>query len=132
MTLLWATACTASMSTGTPRRRTPAPGGGVRATRHQHPVARRRGRRQPHETSAVRDLWQGIELVFKERLHHEHWSLVFESVNKADKATYDSGDFTSVGFDACVERLRGICGVDIAPRDFAALKSLQKKRGRLE
>jgi len=81
---------------------------------------------------AVRDLWQGVELVLKERLHREHWSLVFEHLNKANVADYKVGDFVSVSFDSCVERLRGVCGIQIAKAEVDELKRFQKMRNRLE
>jgi len=48
---------------------------------------------------AVLHLFAGIELVLKERLRREHWSLIFEKTDKANKLSLDKGDFVSVNFN---------------------------------
>lgn len=81
---------------------------------------------------AVLHLASGVELVLKERLHREHWALIFENSDKADKDAYNAGDFESVKFESCVKRLKGACKVILAEPDLVSLRSLRDKRNRLE
>ena len=67
---------------------------------------------------AVEHLWRGIELLFKQRLVDEHWSLIYENISYSDPAEDPrrSGGFslTSISFLDMEERLYAICGVDIS------------------
>lgn len=74
----------------------------------------------------------GVELVLKERLRLEHWSLIFADSDKANKERFESGDFVSVGFPQLVNRLSSICGVELDDKDKRVLESLRKMRNRLE
>jgi len=40
---------------------------------------------------AVLHLCSGIELVLKERLQREHWSLIFEKLDSANQKDYEAG-----------------------------------------
>ncbi len=40
---------------------------------------------------ALLHLCASIELIFKERLRQEHWSLVFKEISKANRTAYDAG-----------------------------------------
>lgn len=81
---------------------------------------------------AVLHLSAGLELLLKDRLQREHWSLVFENLDSASRESYEEGDFRSVGLKECIKRLDGICSVEISERDQTAIRSLKKKRNRLE
>lgn len=81
---------------------------------------------------AVLHLASGIELVLKERLRREHWTLVFEKMDKANKAAYASGDFKGVSLEDCLSRLSGVCGVSLPRENKAALERLKDKRNRAE
>jgi ribosomal protein L32 len=81
---------------------------------------------------ALLHLCSGIELIFKERLRQEHWSLVFKDVNKADKQAYEAGDFPSVTFQEAQDRLTGICGIEISDKQHRQLKNLRDRRNQLE
>lgn len=81
---------------------------------------------------AILHLHSGIELILKERLRREHWSLVFEKVEEAKKEKYTNGDFMSVQWRTCLGRLKGICEVDISEVALRTLEELKKKRNRLE
>lgn len=81
---------------------------------------------------AVLHLASGIDLVLKERLRREHWTLVFEKTEKANKAAYASGDFKSVSMEDCLSRLSGVCGIGLPEKNSAALKRLKDKRNRAE
>jgi len=81
---------------------------------------------------AILHLSAGVELVLKERLKKEHWSLVFENVEKANRQSYESGEFQSVNVITCIDRLNGICGLSFRPEHKEALTHLRKKRNKLE
>lgn len=81
---------------------------------------------------AILHLHSGIELILKECLRREHWSLVFEKVEDANKEKYESGDFISVQWKTCLTRLKGICEIEISNENLRTLEELRKKRNRLE
>lgn len=74
----------------------------------------------------------GIELILKERLLREHWTLVFEKPEQASKADYDSGNFTSASFSSCIKRLTEICDIHINEKDKHHLRQFRDKRNRIE
>jgi len=81
---------------------------------------------------AVIHLSAGVELILKERLRLEHWSLIFADSDKATKERFESGDFVSVGFPQLVNRLSSICGVEFDDKDKRVLESLRKMRNCFE
>lgn len=81
---------------------------------------------------AVLHLCAGIDLVLKERLRQEHWSLVFQDIGKANKQDYETGSFISVNSKECVVRLKGVCGISIGDGHTKAIDALRQKRNRLE
>jgi hypothetical protein len=81
---------------------------------------------------AVLHLSAGVELILKDRLRREHWSLVFDNIDKADLETYSSGDFTSVSLKTSIQRLIKICDIDIDSDKQRSLFNLRKSRNRLE
>lgn len=62
---------------------------------------------------SILHLSSGLELLFKERLRLEHWSLIFDDINKANRNRLKSGDFKSVTSDVAQTRLKEICEVEI-------------------
>lgn len=81
---------------------------------------------------AVLHLCSGIELVLKERLRIEHWTLVFEEPKGASKEAYETGNFSSASFKSCITRLKTICGVSISDKQERRLLAFRDKRNRLE
>jgi hypothetical protein len=81
---------------------------------------------------ALLHLCSSIEVLFKVRLHQEHWSLVFANVNKADNDAQDAGEFDSVTFHDLIDRLIKICKVDISEEQRRQLINLRKRRNRME
>lgn len=81
---------------------------------------------------AILHLSSGIELILKERLRREHWTLLFNKVEKASLQDYKNGKFTSANFDDCIDRLINICEVDINQQIRKNLNSLRDKRNRFE
>ena len=55
---------------------------------------------------SVLHLYSGIQLLLKERLKQEDWTLIFKDLNKANREKFESKNFESAGFDDLIERLR--------------------------
>lgn len=77
-------------------------------------------------------LHAGVELILKARLENEHWSLVFQDLKKTDWSSYLSSDFISVSGEECLNRLHNICRIQFSNSHLAAIRSLRKKRNKLE
>lgn len=81
---------------------------------------------------AVLHLSAGVELILKDRLRREHWSLVFDDIDKADLEKYSLGDFFGVNLKTSIQRLIKVCGVEIKTGDQQLLSNLKMSRNRLE
>ena len=57
-----------------------------------------------------------IELFLKARLMREHWSLLLDKPDQADKTAFFRGDAKTVSPDQTIERLRRIALVSIPQR----------------
>ena len=55
---------------------------------------------------SVLHIYSGIELLLKERLKREHWSLIFQDINNANLTKLEKGNFVSVYHDELVKRLK--------------------------
>ncbi len=74
----------------------------------------------------------GIEILLKERLRREHWTLIFEKPEGATRAALQSGDFKSVGLDSSLNRLRDICGLSLPAGFSGDMSALRKVRNKIE
>lgn len=74
----------------------------------------------------------GVELILKERLRREHWSLLFRDPGDAEFEAFRAGTFQSVAFEPCIERLQRVCLVDLEHKEKTYLLNLRDKRNRLE
>lgn len=81
---------------------------------------------------SILHLSAGIELILKERLRNEHWTLIFENTNSANTSDLASGNFQSVNLENALIRLENICGVIIADKDKQYLRELRKRRNKIE
>ena len=63
-----------------------------------------------------------VELLFKARLVHEHWALLFQDLSLATRESLLSGRFRSVDFDTAVGRLARIADVEINQSALRQLK----------
>lgn len=51
---------------------------------------------------ALLHLSSGIELVFKSRLNIEHWTYIFEDMNKASKKSYKDGSLKTADSNTAI------------------------------
>lgn len=73
----------------------------------------------------------GVELLLKSRLVREHWSLVFENVDKANLKALRDGSLNSVGAARSLERLTEACRVALSKRAIEAIKGLWDYRNQV-
>jgi hypothetical protein len=74
----------------------------------------------------------GVELILKERLRKEHWTLIFENINNANSVDLSSGDFQSVNLESSILRLENVCEIEISDKDKKYLRELKKRRNKIE
>ncbi len=74
----------------------------------------------------------GVELILKERLRQEHWTLIFDNPNSANELDMLSGDFQSVSLETSLLRLENVCKIQFTDRERSSLKELKKKRNKIE
>jgi hypothetical protein len=80
---------------------------------------------------AALNLWSALELLLKAILETEHWSLLFEDVNKASKKKLCGGDFQTVRFETTIERIKGIAGISLGDRELKYLRQIREIRNRI-
>lgn len=80
---------------------------------------------------AALHLWSALELLLKALLETEHWSLLFEDVDKASRKKLREGDFQTVRFDTALQRIGGIVGISIREKDLRYLRQLRDLRNRM-
>lgn len=80
----------------------------------------------------VLHLSAGVDLILKYRLSQEHWSLLFQDIDKAMISLLSSGDFKSVDSLTCIKRLENTCNVQIDKNFKNRIKSLRELRNKME
>lgn len=80
---------------------------------------------------SVIHFFNAIELFLKARLLREHWALVVSKTEKANLEAFRKGDFQSVRFDECVNRIRSIANEPIAAYEEESFKQLRDHRNKL-
>jgi hypothetical protein len=76
---------------------------------------------------SVLHLYSGIELLLKEKLRQEHWSLIFQDISGASSKKFESGDFVSVYHDDLVKRLQNISKIAINDEPIKRLRDLRNR-----
>ncbi|UNU25707.1 hypothetical protein [Microcoleus vaginatus] len=77
---------------------------------------------------SVLHLYAGIQLLLKERLKQEHWSLIFQKTEEATPEKLVTGDFSSVYYDELIKRLKKIIpNFNFNEEPIKNLKSLRNK-----
>ena len=77
-------------------------------------------------------LLSGIELVMKARLFIENWTYIFSKMDLADRHKLASGDFISIEYSKCIERLERLCDISISDDDKETFEYLRQSRNRVE
>lgn len=80
---------------------------------------------------ALLNLASAIELMMKAVLEKEHWCLLFEDINKANKDILNKGDLKSVNFETATERIKSIVGIKLSPNEERYLQKIRQKRNRI-
>jgi len=75
---------------------------------------------------SVLHLYSGIELLLKEKLKQEHWSLIFQDISSANSIKLRNGDFVSVYHEELVKRLKNISGVTLNDEPIKKTSSFEK------
>ena len=73
----------------------------------------------------------GIEVLAKARLAREHWSLIFNDVNRVNRQKLEQGDFISVDPENTLTRLEQVAGFSIDGQYKPQLVELRNLRNRL-
>lgn len=76
---------------------------------------------------SVLNIFSGIELILKEKLKREHWSLIFQDVSSANQRKLIEGDFISVAHSDVIKRLKEICNISINDKPIDTLRKLRNK-----
>lgn len=87
----------------------------------------------PHQLKyAILHLSAGTELLLKEVLKNEHWSLIFENANSAKFDLLNTGEFKSVDFETLLIRLTNVCEIELSEKEKSILRQLKKLRNKIE
>ncbi|MCM3259096.1 hypothetical protein M3664_14920 [Paenibacillus lautus] len=81
---------------------------------------------------SIINLHAGLQLLLKEILFREHWSLIFQKIETAKKEKLESGDFVSVNHDTLIQRLQDICGIKFEKQLLDDINWLRKERNKIE
>lgn len=81
---------------------------------------------------SVLNVYAGIELILKEKLKQEHWSLIFDNVEKANEQKLLIGDFQSVSYKNCLGRLNNICQIQLSNKAEENINELRNIRNRIQ
>ncbi len=80
---------------------------------------------------AIINVSNSLELLLKSILEREHWSLLFDDINKATKSALASGDFRSVEFGTAIKRVGNVVGLSLPRNDTDTLRLVRDLRNRL-
>lgn len=81
---------------------------------------------------ALLHLVSGTELLMKELLRREHWSLLFQNIDDAKEDQLAKGNFKSVDVETAIKRLQGIVGFALDDAEKRDLRRLRDLRNRIQ
>lgn len=81
---------------------------------------------------SIINLHAGIQLLLKEILFQEHWSLIFQKIENAEKGKLRTGDFVTVNHDTLIQRLQNICEIQFEKQLLDDINWLRKERNKIE
>ena len=76
---------------------------------------------------SILHVYSGIQLLLKERLKQDHWSLIFQDINVASQQRLEAGNFVSVYHDELIKRLRNISKVTINEEPISNLRDFRNR-----
>lgn len=81
---------------------------------------------------AILHLYSGILLFLKDILYKEHWILLFQDVNEADKSKLFDGTIKSVNHHSLISRLKMTDALNISEKFDDDLDWLRQQRNKIE
>lgn len=81
---------------------------------------------------ALLHLVSGLELLMKELLRREHWSLLFQNIDEASEEKLTKGNFKSVDAETAIKRLESIVGFALFDAEKPDLRRLRDLRNRVQ
>lgn len=73
----------------------------------------------------------GIELLLKSKIAETDWRQIYQNPEKARESNFKTGDFISVKFSNCIERIEKVCGITIDKTTNQRIKDIEKIRNRI-
>lgn len=80
---------------------------------------------------SVIHFYSAVELLLKARLLKEHWALIVNKPELANKEKFLKGDFQSVGMDEASKRLNNILEKGLTKAEFDCFEELRKHRNQM-
>jgi hypothetical protein len=71
-----------------------------------------------------------IETLLKAQLAREHWALVVDDVDRADRRAYDTGGFRSVNITKALQRLRAVAS-SVTDEEIVRIKAVERLRNQV-
>lgn len=81
---------------------------------------------------ALLHIFSGTLLFLKDILYKEHWSLIFQDVDKAKKPALMENEIISVNFSTLLFRLENLTDIQFEDQLTKDLKWMQRERNRIE
>src|SRR5258708_29392389 len=80
---------------------------------------------------SVMHFYNGIELLFKARLLHEHWALVVLKPQDASLAKFKAGDFRSVSLQDAIRRLESVAEESVSKEEASCYVRVGNHRNQI-
>lgn len=80
---------------------------------------------------SVMHFYNGIELLFKARLLHEHWTLVVSKPESASLIKFKSGDFKSVTLQEAIQRLQNVAEEPVSKEESSCYEQVGNHRNQI-
>jgi hypothetical protein len=78
------------------------------------------------------NLHAGIQLLLKEILYQEHWSLIFQKTESAKQEHLLTGELNSVNHETLIQRLKNISQLEFDKKLLDKMEWLKKERNKAE
>lgn len=81
---------------------------------------------------SILNLSSGTELILKSRLYSEHWTYIFQDMNKANRKDLVKGKIKSVDSNTTIDRLGRLCDITFNEEEKDQLRTLRETRNKIE